>query len=123
MPLDVVAGVDDHGQVARRDGQLQAVRELRPARPAGEGDDLHVRSRSWTSGIRRMVSGSYGPGMRTMTVSNPRSRYGRSASATAAGVPSRTGPGPMCSAPLWSSRARKAASAAAGSSRRMQSGS
>ena len=56
VPLDVVAGIDDDRELAGLEGQLQAMGELRPARAAGEDDDLHGRNRSWTSAMRWIVS-------------------------------------------------------------------
>ena len=82
VAVDVVARVDDDAQLARLEDLLEPVGELRPARAAGEDDDVHVARSAWTSVIRSMVSRSYGAGIRTMTVSKPRSRYGRIASAT-----------------------------------------
>ena len=48
----VVAGVDDDAQLARLEDLLEAVGEFRPARAAGEDDDVHVARRAWTSVMR-----------------------------------------------------------------------
>ena len=88
VELEVVAGVDDRPS-GRAERRRQSLGHLRPADAAGEEDDLHLTSRSATSCIRSMVSSSYGAGMRTITVSKPRSRWRRSTSATAAGVSAR----------------------------------
>src|SRR3712207_9565531 len=44
--VEVVGGVDDHGEVAGRQDVLQARRELGPPDPARQGADLHARSPS-----------------------------------------------------------------------------
>jgi hypothetical protein len=44
MTLEVVARVDDHGQVAGREYLLQSDRELRSTDASGEADNAHRSS-------------------------------------------------------------------------------
>ena len=108
VALEVVAGVDDDRQLARRrrpgaraasfaPPTPPARRRRHPARAVSQASTTASRSRPRR--IRSIVSRSYGAGSRAMTVPNPSSRYGRIASATTAGEPSRSGRR-RCSAPL-----------------------
>ena len=67
VALEVVAGVDDDGQV-RADLRLQAVGELGAADAPGQRDDAHVRSpvraRRGARASRSIVSRSNGDGRR-----------------------------------------------------------
>ena len=47
VALEVVAGVDDDGQLARREDLLESVRELGASNASGQTDDAHRYSRSY----------------------------------------------------------------------------
>ena len=108
VPLGVVAGVDDDRQVAGPRGP--AAGRARASRRRSRRRGRRPSRSAAAPGPRpsaRWSRRSYGAGIRTITVSKPSSRYGRSASATSGGRRAAPGPAPMCSMPLWSSSAPK----------------